>query len=73
MIQKIKFSDLTEQQRKTYREIWVEVLDKYCPADGVGNRPCDWGAYCERCHYDLTIQNDFKEQVKNDMHIEIVK
>ena len=32
--------------------VWEEVLETVCGcyADEVGNRACDWGAICDKCH-----------------------
>lgn len=35
---------------------------RYCQSQrGTGNRPCDVGAYCDRCHYDQELQKQFRE------------
>lgn len=35
---------------------------KYCSSQrGTGCRPCDMGAPCDRCHYDSTLQKQFKK------------
>lgn len=41
-------------KNKRAMEIWEEILNDVCDcyADDVGNRPCDWGAMCDRCHAD---------------------
>lgn len=32
-------------------KLWIEVLDEnYCQAGYGGNRPCDSGAWCDRCN-----------------------
>ena len=57
-----EFSEFTEQEKQWYRNCWVSVLDGHCPADEeTGNRPCDWGCPCDRCHYDWDIQHEFAE------------
>lgn len=73
MIRKLKYSQLTESERNEYRKIWVGVLNNYCSPDTMGNRPCDWGVYCEKCHTDLVIQEHFRRELENKMNIQIIK
>lgn len=42
---------------------------KYCQSmRGTGNRPCDNGVPCDRCHYDRDLQERFK---KAEPHIKV--
>ena len=42
---------LEEKAKGVYKhQLWVEILDTICSADDFGNRPCDWGCPCDRCH-----------------------
>lgn len=51
-----RFSQLTESEKDVYRKEWVKVLDTMCSKDAYGNRACDWGATCDRCHSDVYKQ-----------------
>lgn len=45
-------SDNLEEKAKgvLHHQLWLTVLNKVCSADEFGNRPCDWGCPCDRCH-----------------------
>jgi hypothetical protein len=59
MIRK-KYSDMTQEEKDKCNNIWEKVLNKFCSADSVGNRPCDNGAPCDRCQYDYGLNQDYK-------------
>lgn len=43
--------NLEEKAKGVYKhQLWVEILDTICSADDFGNRACDWGCPCDRCH-----------------------
>ena len=46
-------------------EVWNDVLEKTCGcyADEVGNRPCDNGAYCDKCSADW-VQEIYKTELE---------
>ncbi len=41
---------------------WSDFLNEtgICRDDVHGNRPCDWGAWCDRCHAE-PIQQEYKK------------
>ena len=44
--------------------------EQYCPSMRVtGNRPCDLGMMCDKCHYDTALQKKF-EEVKDSINEE---
>lgn len=45
-------SDNLEEKAKgvLHHQLWLTVLNKVCSADDFGNRACDWGCPCDRCH-----------------------
>lgn len=49
-------------------KVWDEVLKEvcHCYADSAGNRPCDYGEYCDKCSADW-VQNIYKNKVKDLM------
>lgn len=50
---------------KNEQAIWEEILEEVCKCypDEVGNRPCDWGAYCDKCQAPW-IQELFEKRLK---------
>lgn len=49
-------SEFTEEQRAIRQKFWVEALDTICTENPVtGNRPCDNGVLCDRCHFDKGV------------------
>lgn len=47
--------------------IWEEVLETVCGcyADEVGNRACDWGAICDKCHA-TWVREIFESRLKEE-------
>lgn len=40
--------------------------EQYCYSEqGSGNRPCDYGVPCDKCHYDSQLQTKFREEEAN--------
>lgn len=38
-------------KRDKKQEMWVEHLNTICkPVDEYGDRPCDFGCICDKCH-----------------------
>ena len=46
-------------------KIWKEVLEETvgCYEDSVGNRPCDYGTYCNKCHENW-VEKIYKQRLK---------
>lgn len=56
--------DMAREERDERNEVWVSLLNLYCHADEyTGNRPCDNGVLCDRCHYDRELQSAFLDQL----------
>ena len=51
----------------TKQDIWEEILNDVCDCyeDEVGNRICDWGAMCDRCHAPW-VQEIYKKRLKEE-------
>ena len=43
---------------KEKEKIWKDILARVCGCyvDEVGNRPCDWGAPCDKCSDESVIK-----------------
>ena len=54
-------------QMLTKQDIWEEILNDVCDCyeDEVGNRICDWGAMCDRCHAPW-VQEIYKKRLKEE-------
>lgn len=55
------YEEFTREEKQVSQELWVEVLNKYCPADGLGCRDCDYGFPCDDCHYNPKVQLEYIE------------
>lgn len=66
-----EYKEFTEEEMQKAQDLWVSVLDSHCRADEVtGNRPCDNGCPCDRCHYDYEIQREYAQAlVDNDLPV----
>jgi hypothetical protein len=61
----VEYTDLPQEQKDTRSKLWVQVLNTYCHADHIGNRPCDYGCPCDRCHYDPILQLKYIELIRD--------
>ena len=62
----MKYNELNTKQLSIREDIWKKVLNEYCPADEVGNRPCDIGCYCDKCHYNQVLKRKTLQLYKDN-------
>lgn len=67
------YNECTKEERDKMQEIWVRLLDGFCPPDAIGNRPCDNGVLCDKCHYDYELQKKYNDTIEKEMRIRIIE
>ena len=58
------WGELTPEQQELTGVAWVEVLNTFCSTDETGNRPCDNGMMCDKCHHDSVLRAKYKALCK---------